>query len=275
MLARSHIYSAAAMIGVISLSPSLSAAPLLPYYGTQSFDPGAPIDNPYFPMLTSATRVYSGEFEDEDGEIVTESFELTNAGPGPSLLGVSTWTQLDRAYDGNLLVEETHDYYAQDTDGNVWYFGEDVTNYVYDDNDMLIETNSESSWLAGENGALPGIIMPANPIVGFNYFQEWAVDDEALDHGTVTSIGNSVTIGVGTFHDVMQILDGSLVEPDAREYKYFAPGIGLILAEEGLDINFENPELTVELVTAVPIPAALPLFLSAIAGVACTRRRRS
>lgn len=250
------------------------AAPLLPYYGTQTFIPGAPIDNPYFPMPPNVVNTYSGSFEDE-GEIVTEGFELSNIGPGKTLLGVQTWTQLDRAFEGELLVEETHDYYAQDTDGNVWYFGEDVVNYVYDDDDNLVGTNTSSSWLAGENDALPGIIMLSDAIVGFNYFQEFAVADDALDHATIKSIGNTVTIGLGTFTNVIQILEGSVLEPDFREFKYYAPGIGLILAEEGLDENLMNPELRVELVSSVPVPAALPLFVSALAGAGFLGRRRA
>lgn len=250
------------------------AAPLLPYYGTQTFLPGAPIDNPYFPMPPNVVNTYAGSFE-EDGEIVTEGFELSNIGPGKTLLGVQTWTQLDRAFEGDLLVEETHDYYAQDTDGNVWYFGEDVVNYLYDDDDNLVGTNTSSSWLAGENDALPGVIMLGDGVVDFNYFQEFAVADDALDHATIKSVGNTVTIGLGTFTNVIQILEGSVLDPDFREFKYYAPGIGLILAEEGLDANLMNPVLSVELVSSVPVPAALPLFVSALAGAGFVGRRRA
>tara|TARA_R110002096_G_scaffold16329_3_gene55982 strand:- start:5740 stop:6603 length:864 start_codon:yes stop_codon:yes gene_type:complete len=250
------------------------AAPLLPYYGTQTFNPGAPIDNPYFPMPMNVINTYEGSFEDE-GEIVTEGFELSNIGPGKTLLGVQTWTQLDRAFEGELLVEETHDYYAQDTDGNVWYFGEDVVNYVYDDDDNLVSTNTSSSWLAGVNDALPGIIMLGDAVVDFNYYQEFAVADDALDHARIKSVGNTVTIGPGTFTNVIQVLEGSVLEPDFREFKYYAPGIGLILAEEGLDENLMNPELSVELVSSVPVPAALPLFVSALAGAGFLGRRRA
>lgn len=248
------------------------AAPLLPYYAVQTFTSAAP-DNLYFPMLNSQTRIFQGEKE-EEGEIVTERFELTNQGEGPIILGVQTWIQRDRAFEDDLLVEDTFDFFAQDTDGNVWYFGEDVTNYIYDDDDNLIETTDESAWRAGVNDALPGIIMPSNLAIPFNYFQEYAVDDEALDHGTIFSTGNDVTIAFGMFNEVLQVLEGSILDPDAREFKYYAPGHGLILVEEALDEMLMNPELTVELIAEVPVPAAALLFpFGLVAGLGWMRRR--
>ncbi len=46
----------------------------------------------------------------------------------------------------------------------------------------------------------------------------------------------------------------------------------MILEEEALDVNLENPELRVELVASVPVPAALPLPFSALAGLGFARR---
>lgn len=272
MTIRKNLLMQAVTLASIALAQLAQASPLLPYYEAQTFVNGAPITNPYFPMNQGSTFTYAGEFE-EEGEIMTEGFELSNIGLGKVLLGVQTWTQFDRAVEGDLVVEETSDYYAQDTAGNVWYFGEDVTNFIYDDDDNLVSTNSSSSWLAGENGAFPGIIMLGDPILGFEYFQEWSAADDALDHGKVAGIGETVTIGLGTYSNVVKILEGSVLDPEFREFKYYAPGVGLILAEEGLDANFENPELRVELVSAVPVPAALPLLFSAIAGLGIAGRR--
>ena len=125
--------------------------------------------------------------------------------------------------------------------GNVWYFGEDVTNYRYDEAGNLIGTDSESAWRAGVNGALPGFIMPAYLTLGFNYFQESAPIDGALDQATTIAIGQFVSIDFGDYNNVLKVLETSDLIPDLREFKYYAPGQGLILVEEGLSADLSNP----------------------------------
>lgn len=251
-------------IAVLVLPALAQAAPFLPDFESATFVPGAPVDNPYFPLLDTRTRIFEG-----DGE----RFELTVLGPGPVILGVQTTTQLDRAFEDDRLVEETFDFYAQDTDGNVWYLGEDVTNYVYDAMGNLIETNSESAWRAGINDALPGWIMPADLTLGFNYYQEFAEEDEALDEGTTNAIGLAVSLDIGDFEDVLRVLETTAIEPDARGFKYYAPGVGLILEEEGLDADLENPELVLELTQVVPEPGTAALLVLGVLVLATGKAR--
>ena len=242
--------------------------PFLPDFNSATFLPGTSVDNTYFPILGKETRFYRGE-KDEDGETTIERFELTPLGKGPTILGVETSILRDRAFEDGMLVEETFDFYAQDILGNVWYFGEDVTNFVYDNDGNLISTNNASAWRGGENGALPGFIMPADLTIGFNYYQEFAAADEALDQATTISQGGIVELDIGTFENVLQVLETSELSPDAREFKYYAPGLGLILVEEGLDTNFENPEISVALVDIrkVPEPASILLFTLGATGL--------
>jgi hypothetical protein len=155
--------------------------------------------------------------------------------------------------------------------------GEDVTNYHYDAGGNLIGTDNASAWRAGVNSALPGFAMPALLAIGQNDYQEYAVADDALDNGTTTAVGVTQHLAVGSFFDVVQVLERSELDPDAREYKYYARGFGLIRAEEGLDDNFMNPDLTVDFVgiSAVPEPANWALMGLGLASLVLARRRRA
>ena len=255
------------------LAADLAAgAPLLPDFGSATFDTGQSIDNPYFPMPVGTTLVYTGS---EDGEPADIYFQHTNEGPGPVILGVQTYVQRDREFEDGLLIEDTADFFAQDADGNVWYFGEDSTAYTYDENGNPIDTDTGGSWRAGVNGALPGFIMPTDLGIGFNYYQEFAEADEALDQATTFALLDSLTTDSGTYTNVLQVLETTELEPDEFEFKYYAAGIGLILVEEDLDGDLSNPGTVFTLrPQAVAEPTLLPLFALGTVLIGAMRLRR-
>jgi hypothetical protein len=252
---------------------SAEADTVVPVFSLADFSDRTTFDNPYFPLFDGWTVTLAASGIDEEGEYFTEKSELSYGGLGPEILGVQTTIQHDLAYEDGRVVEETFDYYAQDNAGNVWYFGEDVANFIYDDDGVLIETNNESAWIAGENGALPGYIMPANPLIGFAYYQEVAVADDALDQALIQALGLTVTSGGSVFEDVLRTFETTELDPDAREFKYYAPGFGLIRVEEGLDLSFSNPELVFEL-TPVPLPPALSLLFAGLGILGAPRALR-
>ncbi|MCB1746890.1 MAG: hypothetical protein KDK06_06925 [Gammaproteobacteria bacterium] len=269
--------STTALLG--ALAPGfVQAAAILPDFASAVFTPGQAIDNPYFHLVDGLTRIYEGSYE-EGGETITERFELTLAGAGPTLLGVQTTTRLDRAYEDDVLVEETFDYYAQDTAGNVWYFGEDVVNYRYDDDGNFLGTDSASAWLSGSNSALPGFAMPASLVPGFNYYQEFAPFDGALDEGQTLAGDRTVALESGAIYDdVLAVLEFSVAAPDTYEIKYYAPGAGLIAVDEDFDLELGEAGFRVELIGAaapVPLPAPALLLGSAMAAVFANARRRA
>ncbi len=260
-------------IGLAFVPGRAYSAPFLPDFSAATFTPGAPVDNPYFPLLDNLTRVFSGQRED-GGEIVTERFELTNLGLGPKILGVQTTTQRDRAFENGVLIEDTFDHYAQDTNGNVWYFGEDTTSFEYDAEGNLVGTNNEGAWRGGVNGAQPGYSMPADLTVGFNYYQEFAPLDDAIDQGQTFATGKKISIGTGDFTNVLQVLETTELAPDDREFKYYAKGHGLILVEEALDSDLKNPEFRLELTQVVPEPTTFTLLGFGLAGIIGYRRSK-
>lgn len=217
-----------------------SAETVLPTFNAGNFSGNPVITNPYFPVVAGQVRCYEGAPADEQ-------FVFTGLGAGPTIMGIKTFTLQDDATEGGLLVERTFDYYAQDKSGNVWYFGEDVTNYIYDSNGNLIDTNSSSSWRGGVNGALPGYIMPKSLTVGFNYYQEHAPADDALDEGTTFAIVPSMTVNGQVYTNVIKVLETTDLDQHARGFKYYAAGVGLIKEEEAVRPNFKHPRQTFEL----------------------------
>lgn len=226
----------------LAVSTPAWAETVLPTFNAGNFTGNPVITNVYFPVNEGEVRSYVGAPADEQ-------FVFTGLGAGPTIMGIKTFTLQDDATEGGLLVERTFDYYAQDKDGNVWYFGEDVTNFIYDRNGNLIDTNNSSAWRAGVNGALPGYIMPASLAIGFNYYQEHAPADEALDEGTTFAIVPSMTVGGQNYTNVIKVFEGTDLDQHARGFKYYAAGVGLIKEEEAVRPNFKHPRQTFELTT--------------------------
>ena len=159
-----------------------------------------------------------------------------------SILEVKCVIVHDQAFDENgTLAEDTLDYYAQDTAGNVWYFGEDTKEL--DPSGNVIST--EGTWLAGVNGATPGIIMEANPTKGDQYEQENA-PGVAQDQAKVISLKGSATVPYGSFDDLLVTQESTPLDPKDVENKYYAEGIGFVLgvAVKGGDERTELVNIT-------------------------------
>jgi hypothetical protein len=178
------------------------------------------IDNPHLPLIPGTELSYEGL---SDGERETEEFVVTE--DTKEVMGVTTTIVLDRVYVGGELAEETYDWFAQDRAGNVWYFGEASADY---EKGKVVST--KGSWEAGVDGALPGIVMLADPHVGNAYRQEFYAG-EAEDTGTIIKLGQTVTVPYGTFEDVLVTEDRNPLEPGVLENKYYAPGIGVVYEE--------------------------------------------
>lgn len=178
------------------------------------------IDNPFFPLVPGTTFRYANANEGETGAVTVTDERRT-------VMGVPVTVVLDRVYADGELEEETYDWYAQDSDGNVWYMGEDTREM---EEGQTVSTSG--SWEAGRQGALPGIIMLARPTRGRRYRQEYR-RGAAEDVGRVLEQGVRVTVPYGSFSDCIRTEDTTPLEPAVRETKVYCRGVGLVLEDEG------------------------------------------
>lgn len=180
------------------------------------------VDNPFFPLNPGARWVYEGP-ADEPGKV--ERIEVVVLDERKEIMGISATVVRDTVTVDGVLLEDTHDWFAQDKEGNVWYLGEDVKNY---EDGELVDT--DGSFEAGVDGALPGIVMLADPQVGDAYRQEYYVG-EAEDMGEVVATSGTKTVPAGTFTDILVTKDWNPLEPDVVEQKTYARGVGVIFEE--------------------------------------------
>ena len=182
------------------------------------------IDNPYLPLVPGTRFRYQGTPEQGSETVLVEVTHRTKR-----ILGVPTVVVHDTVTRRGQLVEDTLDWYAQDREGNVWYFGEDTKEYK---NGKVVGT--QGSWQAGKDGAEPGIVMKAHPRVGDRYRQEH-YPGVAEDMAQVLSVAERVTVPFGAFRQVVLTKEFSPLEPNTVEHKYYARGVGDVLETEGRD----------------------------------------
>src|SRR5437899_7813054 len=176
------------------------------------------VTNPFFPLPPGQTFVYEGHTKDgfvHNDFIVTRKTKV--------ILGVTCTEVHDVVYLDGELAEDTLDWYAQDNQGNVWYFGESTAEF---ENGRPVTV--EGSFTAGVNGDKPGIIMEAHSVPGDFYRQEFALAN-AEDNALVVSLDATVNVPAGLFHHCLKTKETTPLEPDALEHKYYAAGAGNVL----------------------------------------------
>jgi hypothetical protein len=174
------------------------------------------VDNPWFPLQPARTLVYVGV---KDG---TAAVDVVAASRRTRVVdGVRTRVVEDRLYLGGVLKERTADYYAQDRCGNVWYFGEDTAEL--DRLGRVVDTSG--SFLAGADGAQPGVVMQAHPQLGRTFRQEW-YRGEAEDVFTAVGLDVRVTVPYGSFRHALRTRETTALEPGVVDNKYYVRGIG-------------------------------------------------
>ncbi|MFC5578221.1 hypothetical protein ACFPOA_09395 [Lysobacter niabensis] len=226
------------LIALASMPSARSGGLVEPEFDLADFTTPLLIDNPYWPLLPGGRVIY---FEESDDECIVNEVLVTSRAKNDFhgiYAGLAARVVLDREWldedcDGgrDVLLESTFDWHAQDDDGNIWYLGEDTTEFLYDDDGQFLGTSTEGSWQAGEDGAVAGLIILAEPSPGAFYQQEF-YEDVAEDAAKIIGIDREVTTGLGTFEGCIITKEWSPLSPGSIEQKHYCPDFGLVLIEQ-------------------------------------------
>ncbi len=137
--------------------------------------------------------------------------------------GVETRVVEERETKNGELIEISRNYYAIETrTNNVYYFGEDVDFYT---NGQV--SSHRGAWLSGMEDAIFGMIMPGEPTLEAKHYQEIA-PGIAMDRARIVSLNDTRVTPAGRFDKVLKVEETTPLEPLVTEYKYYAPGVGMI-----------------------------------------------
>lgn len=153
-----------------------------------------------------------------------EELTVTVLNETETIDGVQTRVVEERETEGGTLSEVSRNYFAISKSNNtVFYFGEDVDNY---DETGKVKGHG-GGWRAGVSGARAGVMMPGIPLIGARYYQELAAG-VAMDRAEIVSLTEALSTPAGTFKNVLKIEETTPLEPDEKEYKLYAAGVGLL-----------------------------------------------
>jgi hypothetical protein len=182
------------------------------------------IDNQWLPLKPGTRWVYEGSFQ-EEGDKIPRSQVFTITDLTKVVNGVRAVVGWDRDYSEGNLEEAEIIFFAQDKAGNVWHFGQAVE--IYDEEGQY---NGTSTWIAGLNGAKPGIFMKADPRQGAPAYAQGFAPPPFFweDHARVHEVGQKTCVPAGCYDNVLVIDEFEPRKPGAHQLKYHAPGVGTV-----------------------------------------------
>lgn len=175
-------------------------------------------ENKYFILKPNYNLMFE-KIEHSD----TVSLSITVLNETKIIAGIETRIVEEKEFINGKIIEISRNYFAICTQTNsVFYFGEDVD--IYKDGKVV---NHDGSWIANTNNAKAGIMMPGNIFLGSRFYQEIA-PKIAMDRAEIVSTNETLMTPAGIFTNCLKIEETTPLEPKAKDYKIYAPGIGLV-----------------------------------------------
>jgi hypothetical protein len=177
------------------------------------------VDHTYMPLAPGTVWSYAGH---EDGLPKREEVAVLDG--AHMVLGVPCTAVQEQIFLDGELVELTTHYLAQDSDGNVWRFGEQ--SIEYGDGPPVI---TDDSWEAGVDGAVPWLCLSADPQPGDAFIADG--QDGGTDVFTVVSVDAVATVPAGVFQGCAEVEETNAEDVEDRDRILYAPGVGLVSEE--------------------------------------------
>jgi len=184
-------------------------------------------ENPYYILKPGYQLVLEGvEGGDSVRLVITVLYETRMVG------NIETRVVEENESENGMTKEISRNFLAfcKET-GSIFYFGEEVD--IYKDGKIV---KHEGAWLAGGENR-PGILMPGQILLGARYYQEMA-PGIAMDRAEILSMDETMQTPAGTFTGVLKVKETTALNATEKEYKYHAPGIGLLKDENLLLTRF-------------------------------------
>jgi hypothetical protein len=212
--------------------------------------------NDYFSLRPGRYFRYEGMDEDRFVEVELTVLNETRTVPfevrGRRIIAITRVIEERERIDGEL-VDVTRSLLACcPRSRNIYCFGEEVDEYG---TGSIVSHGG--SWLAGVDGAKPGLFMPALFLVGSRYYQEYA-PGVAMDRSEHLESGLTVETPAGIFHECVLIAEigspesaeswepgGSVSEgqdddDDEETLKTYALGVGLVVDGELVLVEYHD-----------------------------------
>ena len=205
-------------------------------------DFGDPIGdaNPWLPLLPGYQSVRDGTLFRGRRELHhRRRFTVTDV--VKQVDGVRTVLVLDQDIDAGQVAEQALDYFAQDKHGNVWYLGSYTESY---EGGQFV--NANDAWLAGVNGAMPGVAMMADPKKGMPAYVQASIPGRETLTAEVAKVGERKCVPFKCFSNTLAILE------DGTEFKYYAQGVGGIATEPNYSGGEQEKEALLNVVQLTP-----------------------
>jgi hypothetical protein len=214
--------------GAFAATGSAAGNPAKPAHGLGVFDgSSAKITNPYLPISKFHRTVLRGVDGSQHLRIVRtlRRHTATFHHHGQTIKAAIVKDVVHDTQSGRR-IERTVDYFAQDTAGAVYYFGEKVNEYPRHG-----PVQHGGQWRLGRDTKTPGILMPPRPHLGDSFKSE-AVPGVTHETDHVVARGLKRDVAGQTYRRVMRVRENAGPPPEV-EFKTYAPGVGVITEANG------------------------------------------